>query len=132
MYNLSGQIGGDADLSPRGKQYALKLPELVRNSVGVRPPFCAELQRSSVLTFLRTIAHSLSGLRLFVEPLQLLPIFLPTITNFNGRLLTNSTLEFVMVSPMLRSRRSTQRISLHVTTTNIITDIEAASHIVMS
>jgi hypothetical protein len=35
MYNLSGQIGGDAELSSRGKQYALKLPELVRNSVGV-------------------------------------------------------------------------------------------------
>lgn len=35
MYNLSGQIGGDAELSSRGKQYALKLPELVRQSVGV-------------------------------------------------------------------------------------------------
>lgn len=34
-YNLSGQIGGDADLSSRGKQYARKLPELVRQSVGV-------------------------------------------------------------------------------------------------
>ncbi|OBT82565.1 6-phosphofructo-2-kinase [Pseudogymnoascus sp. 03VT05] len=34
MYNLSGQIGGDAELSSRGKQYALKLPELVRQSVG--------------------------------------------------------------------------------------------------
>ncbi|KAF2966276.1 hypothetical protein GQX73_g7298 [Xylaria multiplex] len=28
MYNLSGRIGGDADLSPRGHQYAHKLPEL--------------------------------------------------------------------------------------------------------
>jgi 6-phosphofructo-2-kinase/fructose-2,6-biphosphatase 2 len=35
MYNLSGQIGGDAELSSRGQQYALKLPELVRQSVGV-------------------------------------------------------------------------------------------------
>ncbi|KAI8630815.1 6-phosphofructo-2-kinase [Xylariaceae sp. FL1651] len=34
MYNLSGRIGGDADLSPRGHQYARKLPELVRKSVG--------------------------------------------------------------------------------------------------
>ncbi|KAI1189300.1 6-phosphofructo-2-kinase [Nemania serpens] len=33
-YNLSGRIGGDADLSSRGKQYAKKLPELVRQSVG--------------------------------------------------------------------------------------------------
>jgi 6-phosphofructo-2-kinase/fructose-2,6-biphosphatase 2 len=35
MYNLDGRIGGDAVLSPRGEQYALKLPELVRKSVGV-------------------------------------------------------------------------------------------------
>ncbi|KAI1151803.1 6-phosphofructo-2-kinase [Nemania diffusa] len=34
MYNLSGRIGGDADLSARGKQYAEKLPDLVRKSVG--------------------------------------------------------------------------------------------------
>ena len=35
MYNLDGRIGGDADLSPRGEAYAKKLPELVRQSVGV-------------------------------------------------------------------------------------------------
>ncbi|EPE09291.1 fructose- -bisphosphatase [Ophiostoma piceae UAMH 11346] len=34
MYNLDGRIGGDASLSPRGEQYALKLPDLVRQSVG--------------------------------------------------------------------------------------------------
>jgi len=34
MYNLDGRIGGDAQLSPRGEQYARKLPELVRQSVG--------------------------------------------------------------------------------------------------
>ncbi|KAI0202519.1 6-phosphofructo-2-kinase [Astrocystis sublimbata] len=34
MYNLSGRIGGDAELSPRGQQYAKKLPDLVRESVG--------------------------------------------------------------------------------------------------
>jgi 6-phosphofructo-2-kinase/fructose-2,6-biphosphatase 2 len=34
MYNLSGQIGGDADISPRGEMYAKRLPELVRKSVG--------------------------------------------------------------------------------------------------
>ncbi|TVY82081.1 Fructose-2,6-bisphosphatase [Lachnellula suecica] len=33
-YNLGGQIGGDADLSPRGHEYARLLPELVRQSVG--------------------------------------------------------------------------------------------------
>ncbi|KAH8778532.1 6-phosphofructo-2-kinase-domain-containing protein [Diaporthe sp. PMI_573] len=33
-YNLDGRIGGDALLSPRGEQYARKLPELVRASVG--------------------------------------------------------------------------------------------------
>jgi len=32
MYNLSGRIGGDADLSPRGHQYAKMLLDLVMNS----------------------------------------------------------------------------------------------------
>jgi 6-phosphofructo-2-kinase/fructose-2,6-biphosphatase 2 len=35
MANVYGTIGGDAELSPRGEQYALKLPELVQKSVGV-------------------------------------------------------------------------------------------------
>lgn len=35
MYNLGGQIGGDALLSERGELYARKLPEIVRDSVGV-------------------------------------------------------------------------------------------------
>jgi 6-phosphofructo-2-kinase / fructose-2,6-biphosphatase 2 len=34
MYNLSGKIGGDADISPRGEAYARALPELVRRSAG--------------------------------------------------------------------------------------------------
>ncbi|KAI0397211.1 6-phosphofructo-2-kinase [Xylariaceae sp. FL0594] len=38
LYNLSGRIGGDADLSARGHQYARKLPELVRQSVGEDRP----------------------------------------------------------------------------------------------
>lgn len=33
-YNLSGKIGGDADISERGELYARKLPELVKQSVG--------------------------------------------------------------------------------------------------
>jgi len=35
MLNLEGRIGGDAELSHRGEEYARKLPELVRQSVGV-------------------------------------------------------------------------------------------------
>ncbi|ROT38767.1 fructose-2,6-bisphosphatase [Sodiomyces alkalinus F11] len=34
MFNLEGRIGGDTSLSPRGEQYARKLPDLVRESVG--------------------------------------------------------------------------------------------------
>ncbi|KAK4174618.1 6-phosphofructo-2-kinase-domain-containing protein [Triangularia setosa] len=38
MLNLEGRIGGDADLSHRGEEYALKLPELVLESVGSDRP----------------------------------------------------------------------------------------------
>lgn len=34
QYNLTGQIGGDADLSKRGMRYAKRLPELVLKSLG--------------------------------------------------------------------------------------------------
>jgi 6-phosphofructo-2-kinase/fructose-2,6-biphosphatase 2 len=34
---LEDRIGGDAGLSPRGEQYALKLPELVKQNIGDRP-----------------------------------------------------------------------------------------------
>ncbi|KAJ9113332.1 Fructose-2,6-bisphosphatase [Naganishia cerealis] len=34
QYNLTGQIGGDADLSERGMRYAKRLPELVLKSLG--------------------------------------------------------------------------------------------------
>ena len=34
MFNVSGQIGGDANLSERGAAYAKCLPDLVRQSVG--------------------------------------------------------------------------------------------------
>ncbi|KAI1262327.1 6-phosphofructo-2-kinase [Xylariaceae sp. FL1019] len=53
MYNLSGRIGGDADLSPRGHQYAQKLPELVRQSVGDDRPLTVWTS-----TLKRTIATS--------------------------------------------------------------------------
>lgn len=35
LLNLEGRIGGDAGLSYRGEEYARKLPDLVRESVGV-------------------------------------------------------------------------------------------------
>lgn len=38
MYNLSGRIGGDADISSRGQLYAQALPELVRQSTGGNVP----------------------------------------------------------------------------------------------
>ncbi|KAK3990786.1 6-phosphofructo-2-kinase-domain-containing protein [Cladorrhinum sp. PSN332] len=38
MLNLEGRIGGDADLSHRGEEYAMKLPELVLESVGSDRP----------------------------------------------------------------------------------------------
>lgn len=34
MFNVEGKIGGDAELSPRGEQYARMLPELVKKSAG--------------------------------------------------------------------------------------------------
>jgi 6-phosphofructo-2-kinase/fructose-2,6-biphosphatase 2 len=37
MYNVSGQIGGDANLSSRGQKYAQVLPDLVKQSAGDRP-----------------------------------------------------------------------------------------------
>lgn len=36
-YNLTGKLGGDSSLSPRGQLYAEKLPQLVREAVGDRP-----------------------------------------------------------------------------------------------
>jgi 6-phosphofructo-2-kinase/fructose-2,6-biphosphatase 2 len=38
MYNLSGKIGGDADISPRGEAYARMLPSIVKNAVGSNAP----------------------------------------------------------------------------------------------
>lgn len=34
MFNVSGKIGGDSELSPRGMLYAQKLPELVKENLG--------------------------------------------------------------------------------------------------
>lgn len=48
MLNLEGRIGGDAALSYRGEEYARKLPDLVRQSVGVSkiPIFAAKIPGS--------------------------------------------------------------------------------------
>ena len=59
MANVMGTIGGDAELSPRGEQYALKLPDLVRQSVAVGPPNFFILPASNLC---RTVALSLYGL----------------------------------------------------------------------
>lgn len=53
LYNLDGRIGGDTLLSPRGEQYARKLPELVRKSVGDDRPLTVWTS-----TLRRTIATS--------------------------------------------------------------------------
>ncbi|CED84624.1 bifunctional 6-phosphofructo-2-kinase fructose--bisphosphate 2-phosphatase [Phaffia rhodozyma] len=37
MYNVNGQIGGDADLSERGQKYAKALPSLILENVGDAP-----------------------------------------------------------------------------------------------
>jgi len=37
MYNVEGKIGGDSDLSPRGKDYARALPALVKDNIGSGP-----------------------------------------------------------------------------------------------
>ncbi|ANB10999.1 Fbp26p [Sugiyamaella lignohabitans] len=36
-FNLTGQLGGDSNLSPRGDLYAHKLPQLVKEAVGDQP-----------------------------------------------------------------------------------------------
>ncbi|KAK9378346.1 6-phosphofructo-2-kinase-domain-containing protein [Kockiozyma suomiensis] len=37
MFNVDGKIGGDSDLSPRGREYARQLPAITRKSVGDQP-----------------------------------------------------------------------------------------------
>lgn len=36
MFNVEGKIGGDSELSPRGREYATALPDLLRKMVGDR------------------------------------------------------------------------------------------------
>ncbi|CAG8450815.1 12524_t:CDS:2 [Cetraspora pellucida] len=37
VYNLEGKIGGDSSLSPRGRKYALALPDLIKANLGDQP-----------------------------------------------------------------------------------------------
>lgn len=34
MFNVNGKIGGDSELSPRGRQYAAQLPGLIHEHLG--------------------------------------------------------------------------------------------------
>lgn len=34
MYNLEGKLGGDSDLSPRGRLYAQMLPSIIKEKLG--------------------------------------------------------------------------------------------------
>jgi 6-phosphofructo-2-kinase / fructose-2,6-biphosphatase 2 len=34
MFNLMGKIGGDSDLSPRGRRYAEALPKVIAQHLG--------------------------------------------------------------------------------------------------
>ncbi|KAG2231406.1 hypothetical protein INT48_003644 [Thamnidium elegans] len=54
LFNLEDKIGGDAGLSPRGEQYALKLPELVRQNIGGRP---LTVWTSSMTRTIQTARH---------------------------------------------------------------------------
>lgn len=54
MFNLEDKIGGDAGLSPRGEQYALKLPELVKQNIGDRP---LTVWTSSMTRTIQTARH---------------------------------------------------------------------------
>lgn len=51
---MEDKIGGDAGLSPRGEQYALKLPELVKQNIGDRP---LTIWTSSMTRTIQTARH---------------------------------------------------------------------------
>lgn len=36
-YNVSGKIGGDSNLSERGRKYAAALPKLIKDNIGDVP-----------------------------------------------------------------------------------------------
>jgi 6-phosphofructo-2-kinase/fructose-2,6-biphosphatase 2 len=57
MWNVSGQIGGDADLSPRGELYAKKLPELVRQSFGAEGAHPLTVWTSTLKRTIATARH---------------------------------------------------------------------------
>ncbi|ORY40340.1 bifunctional 6-phosphofructo-2-kinase/fructose-2,6-bisphosphate 2-phosphatase [Rhizoclosmatium globosum] len=48
MYNVEGKIGGDSDLSPRGWQYAQKLPELIAKQMDDVAGMAKEAEENAV------------------------------------------------------------------------------------
>lgn len=54
MYNVGGQIGGDAELSPRGQEYAKALPGLILDNVGDAP---LTVWTSTLRRTIQTSAH---------------------------------------------------------------------------
>ena len=54
MYNVEGKIGGDSDLSPRGKDYARALPALVKNNIGNGPLEVSQVERSCQHVLIKT------------------------------------------------------------------------------
>ncbi|WEW57040.1 Fructose-2,6-bisphosphatase [Emydomyces testavorans] len=55
-FNLTGKIGGDANLSPRGQQYALALPALLRES-GIPPGAKLTVWTSTLKRTTQTARH---------------------------------------------------------------------------
>lgn len=85
---MYGTIGGDAELSPRGEQYALKLPELVAQSVAVSI-FSRLTAEEMPIDEYRTGERSQSGHRHYEEQLRLPATSQQTTINYNGKPWTN-------------------------------------------
>lgn len=68
MYNVEGKIGGDAELSPRGQQYAAALPDMVKKHIGDGPlevwtsTLTRTIQTASKLPFAKKTWKSLDEL----------------------------------------------------------------------
>jgi broad specificity phosphatase PhoE len=54
LYNVTGQLGGDSDLSPKGQMFAQKLPEMLRARLGDLEP---EVWTSSLRRTHQTAQH---------------------------------------------------------------------------
>ncbi|KAI9313513.1 6-phosphofructo-2-kinase-domain-containing protein [Dichotomocladium elegans] len=54
MFNLEDKIGGDADLSPRGRKYSKRIPELIKERIGDQP---LTVYTSSMRRTIQTASH---------------------------------------------------------------------------